>query len=190
VIPPLNLSGVLPPFLGPSPSVISVMSPYVTSMGEIAQRFCKSSERVNLFRGLVAYRKALLAIGISQGVQWIDGSFCEDVESILGRPPGDIDLVSLFIRPPHATVQADWQAFFVTHINLFSNVHTKPSFGCDAFTVDVGLPAYQVFPQITYWFGLFTHQRATLLWKGLLQVPLVSDDDAAIAYVNTLVFTP
>jgi hypothetical protein len=190
VIPPLNLSGVLPPFLGPSPSIISVMSPYTTSMGEIARRFCGSPERVHLFRGLVAYRKALLDIGISRGVQWIDGSFCEDTESTRGRPPKDIDLVSLFVRPPHVTAPSDWQAFFLQHIKLFTKEDTKVDFGCDAFTVDIGLPAFQVFRQITYWFGLFTHQRTTFLWKGLLQVPLISDDDAAISYVDTLVLSP
>jgi hypothetical protein len=190
VIPPLNLSGVLPPFLGSSPSEISVMSPYSTSMSEIARHFCTSPERINLFTGLVGYRKALLAVGITQGWQWIDGSFCEDVEALRGRPPGDIDVVSLFVRPAHATAQADWEAFFMAHIHLFWNVHTKPTFGCDAFLVDIGLPAHQVFAQITYWFGLFTHQKATLLWKGLLQVPLTSDDDDAVEYVNSLVFTP
>jgi len=47
------------------------------------------------------YRAALRDLGLN-GVQWINGSFCEDVERTRGRPPGDIDLVSLIVRPPTA----------------------------------------------------------------------------------------
>jgi hypothetical protein len=190
VIPAWNQSGVLPPFVGTSPADRSGVSPYSATMREIAERFCTSPRRVQLFRGLVSFRKALLGVGISQGFQWINGSYLENVETVRGASPKDIDLVTLFVRPQLHQDQAAWNAFFVANRSLFDSKATAAAYGCEAFAIDVGLSAFLVAPQITYWFGLFTHQRVTLIWKGILQVPLVGDDDDAIAYVDTLRFAP
>ena len=189
MIPANNISGVLPPFVGGNPT-IDGMSPYATTMTEIARRFCINEERVKLFRGLVSLRADLQSLGFTKGVQWIDGSFCEDVEAIRGRPPGDIDLVTLLIRPPHLVDPSAWTAFVGANTRIFDKVETKKAYGCEAFYVDVGFPAFAVERQITYWFGLFSHQRVTHLWKGMLLVQLVGDDTAALAYVDGLQFPP
>ena len=35
-----------------------------------------------------------------------------------------------------------------------------------------------------YWYGLFSHQRETFLWKGLLRIELMSDDEQALELLN------
>jgi hypothetical protein len=32
---------------------------------------------------------------------------------------------------------------------------------------------------VRYWFGVFSHRREDQLWKGLIQLPLASDDGEA-----------
>lgn len=158
-------------------------------MREIAEKFCTTEARVDLLRSWVRHRKALAALGLS-GHQWIDGSFCEDVERLRGRAPADIDVVSLIVRPPVLHGPAAWAAVVNANAPLFDRAQVKAAFHCDSFMVDIGFPAFAVYPQLLYYFGLFTHQRVTHLWKGLIQVPFPADDDAALAFVDTLSFTP
>lgn len=182
----------MPPFLGPSPSAPGGNTPYRTTMLEIAQRFCTSPVRVKILDGLIRYRKDLLAAGITEAVQWINGSYVEDIEtSVRARPPKDIDVVTLYLRPvPLRTNPVAWTAFVHANLPLFSPAHIQTKYGCDGGTIDVGLPAYQITRQITYWFGLFTHQRVSFLWKGMLQVDIAADDDDALKYMAALKFTP
>jgi hypothetical protein len=35
-----------------------------------------------------------------------------------------------------------------------------------------------------FWFGLFSHQRETALWKGIVQIELDADDAAAVALLE------
>jgi hypothetical protein len=161
-------------------------------MSEIASRFCTSAARGTLFRGLIDLRSQLRALGL-QGRQWIDGSFCEDVESTRGRPPKDIDVVTLFLRPPSATSDADWALLCAPNAGLFDPAITKANFGCEAFYVDSGYPALWVADQITYWFGLFSHQRVSFLWKGMVEIELSADDSddvAAAAAIAGMTFPP
>ncbi len=57
----------------------------------------------------------------------------------------------------------------------------KRQFKLDFFPVDLNGSAYGVVQQTRYWFGLFSHRRDDYLWKGMLEVPLMStaDDDEA-----------
>jgi uncharacterized protein DUF6932 len=191
MIPAWTPSGVLPPFLGPKPTNIATVSPYAATMLEVAQRFATSAPRVALLRGLIAYRKAFVAGGFTEASQWINGSFVEDVETARGRPPGDIDIVTLFIRPPvFRNDAAAWSAFVVANRQLFDPPLMKAYFHCDGGTIDVGFPASRQSRQITYWHSLFSHQRVSFLWKGMLQVPISSDDDNALLHMSTLSFPP
>lgn len=90
------------------------------------------------------------------------------------------------VLAPAGLTPADIQALWNSHPELFQRNQIKATYHCDAFFLNTGLPAFVVHPQLTYWYGLFTHQRATHQWKGMVQVPLVSDDANALAYVNTL----
>jgi hypothetical protein len=190
MIPPLTLAGLIPPFSGTTPVAPGAMSPYLTTMEEITRRFCTTAHRANLLRGLLSYRRAMIAAGVTNGAQWINGSFCEDCETTRGAPPGDIDIVSLLVRPPAVQNQPDWVAFLAANPELFDPATAKRVHHCEAFFIEIQFPAAFVGNQLTYWFGLFTHHKHTFAWKGLLQVPLGADDTAAEAYLNALALPP
>ena len=146
-------------------------------MTTIVSRFGTTQERVNILEGLLKYRQALAAAGITNGIQWLDGSFVENVEQNRSRAPIDIDVVTLASRPVLHGVS--WSEFVHANRHLFDPTQTKQAFKCDAYYIDLSLSPDWVVQQTCYWFGLFTHQRETFLWKGMLSVPLLSDDDDA-----------
>ncbi|MBS1994697.1 MAG: hypothetical protein JSS86_00245 [Cyanobacteria bacterium SZAS LIN-2] len=117
-------------------------------------------------------------------MQWIDGSFCEAVEATRGRPPGDIDTVTLMRGPQGRESGPPLREFMQQNLRVFDSAQTKRHYGCEAFFVDLQQPVRQVVRSVTYWFALFTHQKVSNLWKGILQVDLVSDDDAATDMLN------
>jgi len=155
------------------------MSPYDTTLTRIAQKLCASPERREIFRGLLDYRQRLHAIGLVDGVQWLSGSFMEDIETLESRSPRDVDVVTFCHRPPHLVGNdLAWFTFFNTNLALFHPVQAKAAFKCDSYLVDLDTAPMNVVSLTRYWFGLFSHRRGGL-WKGLLQVPLaVSHDDA------------
>lgn len=92
MIPQMNAAHFLPPFLGHNPGQRLWTSPYPASISEVVERFATSPTRVILLHGLLSYRDALRAAGLSEGYQWLDGSFVEDIEWQQHRPPRDIDM--------------------------------------------------------------------------------------------------
>lgn len=64
MIPPFNLSGVLPPYTGTSPAIPAGLSPYDTSMKELAEALVTSADRAAILRGFIALRAKLLALGL------------------------------------------------------------------------------------------------------------------------------
>jgi hypothetical protein len=67
-------------------------------MSEVVSALGTSPERSNLLVGLIKYRELLGSFGYIHGVQFVDGSFVEDVETRESRSPGDIDVFSFLIR--------------------------------------------------------------------------------------------
>lgn len=178
-IPDFTLSGVLPPYVGPTPVLSAAMSPYATSLTRIAHKLCGSDERKEIFRGLLVYRQQLARIGLINGMQWLSGSFMENIESLEKRSPRDVDIVTFCHRPVHL-LQDDsaWFAFINTNRALFDPAQAKTSYKCDSYFVDLDTPPANIVNLTRYWFGLFSHRRAGL-WKGLLRVSLaVTQDDA------------
>ena len=177
-IPDFTISGVLPPFLGLTPTAAAAMSPYPTTLTRIASKLCASNERKEIFRGLLRYRRELANVGLSDGFQWLSGSFMEDIETLETRHPRDVDLVTFCHRPVTATNDVAWQAFTTANMSLLAWPLVKPVFKCDAYFVDLNTAPANIVNQTRYWFGLFSHRRGGL-WKGLLQIPLaVTHDDA------------
>jgi hypothetical protein len=178
-IPDFTISGVLPPYLGPTPVNGALMSPYETTLTRIAQKLCASNERKEIFRGVLAYRQELANIGFGGvGFQWLSGSFMEDIENLEKRHPQDVDMVIFFHRPATVADDAAWQVFIADNINLLAFWLVKPVYKCDPYFVDLDTMPSNIVNQTRYWFGLFSHRR-TGLWKGLLQIPLtVTQDDA------------
>jgi len=123
-------------------------------------------------RGLLDFRTSLRALGITNGFQWLTGSFVE----VMSREPNDIDVVTFFVLPPTLTQQvAD------AHRDLFDTRQTKPRFHCDAYFVTLATTPERLIDGTIYWYGLFSHQRSTMAWKGFLQLPLLGEREDAAA---------
>jgi hypothetical protein len=183
VIPAHNQSGVLPPYLGNAPSTENLMAPYKVTLLEVAERFSSSNTRREIIRGLVSYRAELIREGITSGFQWIDGSFVEDVEKIARRQPSDVDIITFAMRPTIYQNYQNWVNFINRRKDLFLPPESKKNYKCDAYYVDMSAPPEILISMARYWFGLFSHQRDTFLWKGLLEVPLCDDHDV-ILFLN------
>ena len=154
------------------------MSPYKVSIADVVRRYATSEDRVRILTGLLDFRADLRAVGFSEGFQWLDGSFVEHIEETRGRAPADVDIVTFAHRLPMPP--EEWKRFvMVDHRYLFDPGETKKRYHCDAYFVDLTKNAFLIVDDTRYWFGLFSHQRVTSLWKGMLSVPLQSDDDAA-----------
>lgn len=149
-----------------------MQSPYRASVDELVLRFGTTARRSQYLRGLLNLRRDLRAQGIEEGQQWIDGSFVEDKEA-RGLEPGDIDIVTLFERPVGMADSASWAAFSRPLLSsLFNPAFCKAAYNCEAFYIDLGLNGVNTARQSAFWFGLFSHQRATFRWKGVVEIPL------------------
>jgi len=179
VIPELNQSGVLPPFISEQgPTDPAGMAPYKTTISEFVLRYAHSPERRTIIRGLLEYRKKLRQVGILEGFQWLDGSFVESVELNRGRPPADVDIVTFSFRPTNDLEH--WKKIVSGNTDLFFPSESKKKYQCDAYFVDLSTHPIHVVNNTRYWFGLFSHQRDSYLWKGMVEIPIVCDDDDAL----------
>lgn len=173
VIPSFNHSGVLPPFIGDAHGADG-RSPYLTNLAAMSRQLVTTDERHKIFEGLLRYRASLRAAGLVEGFQWIDGSFVEAVELTRQRPPSDVDVVTFGWRPKDMGTDA-WAALVLERADLFDPKESKRVYQCDAYFVDLGVAPSWLVMQTAYWSGLFSHQRDTFLWKGLLQIDLNKD---------------
>jgi hypothetical protein len=179
-IPAFETSGVLPPFHG-SATNPSTQSPYRVSLVDVVQRFAGTQDRKTILSGFLRYRQALHTASVIHGMQWLDGSFLEQIELLESRSPRDIDVVT-FCTPPPLLTQAN--------LSLFDPVHTKSTYLCDAYTVNVSLGPERTIRSSAYWFGLFSHRRDRR-WKGLLEIDLApTEDAAALAALNLIGTAP
>lgn len=177
MIPDHSHEGILPPFLpGGTPTEPGHTAPYRADLSEVVQRYGNSAERREILKGLLSYRKALREAGISQGFQWLDGSFVEDCENNRGRSPADIDIITFSVRPKELAESNAWRDFVLSRPDLFDAEISKDLYKCDAYFVDMGVHPVHLVAQTRYWFGLFSHQRDTYLWKGMIEVPFIGDD--------------
>ena len=176
---------MLPPYLpGMPPTSYNGMSPYSVSLLEVVKRYAINPDRLKILKGLISYRDDLRSIGIIEGFQWLDGSFVEDCEQTRGRPPADVDLITFSPRPKSHSSLKDWRNLIYDREDLFDPAQTKKKYYCDAFWVDLCADPTQIVNLTKYWFGLFSHQRETALWKGMLQIPITSNDDEVKTFIN------
>jgi len=173
-IPAFNATGVLPAFLGDPTQ--PQRSPYSASLVEVVRALGTSPARRAILRGLLAYRAELRRVGVKDGFQWLDGSFVER----LGREPNDIDVVTFAAKLPTMASLA------AADRDLFIPTKVRSSFKCDAYLVS--LASQKLVEVTTYWYGLFSHRRTTLEWKGLVRVALddATDDASALRELNGL----
>lgn len=177
MIPPFGHSGALPPYLpGANPAADpTCISPYETDLVEIVTRFGTSARRRELLQGLLRMRAQLASVGVVSGFQWIDGSFTEDIETTDGRDPGDIDVVTFASLP----ADSNKEVLLNSCGYLFNPDEAKSTYGCHAFFVDMSMSPELVHEHTCYWLSLFSHRRATHLWKGMLKIAVPSNDDEA-----------
>lgn len=174
MIPDWSISAVLPPVRPGLAGHHSDRSPYLATMSEVLERFATSAERLAILRGLLGYRSELRRRGISEGFQWLDGSFMEDKETLEKTAPNDVDVITFF-HLPNATDQA---TFLNTNSELFDEDAMKTRYLVHPFPFVLGetLTSFDV-RQITYWYSMWSHRR-TGLWKGFVQVNLSEEHDA------------
>ena len=145
-------------------------APYVARLVEFVTRFVTTPERVELMERFLNYRTALHQAGISQGFQWINGSFVENIEqSSRSRPPKDIDVVTFFFR--EESTREGYETLFDPEI-------TKLNFDVDGYGIELGRPLAVVTAiDIGYFHGMWSHRRVDHVWKGFIQVQLDPEED-------------
>lgn len=183
MIPDWNNAAVLPPIRPGQPGHSPDRSPYRVPLLSVVQRFATSPERIQILKGLIAYRSALAQTIISGGFQWLDGSFMEHKEVLAGEAPKDVDVVTFF-QLPDSKSQED---LFSAHPALFDHPLVKETYLVDGYTHQLGL-ALEPFDvrQISYWYGMWSHRRNGT-WKGFVQVDLsTAEDQVATALLEQI----
>ena len=144
--------------------------PYYAPLVDFVTRFATTRERVDLMERFLDYRAALHRVGISQGFQWIDGSFVEDIEQgPRRRPPEDIDVVTFFYRDESAIEDRQ---------DLFDADITKENFDVDGYGIELGVPLGVITAiDIGYFYGMWSHRRDDHTGKGFIQVDLDPEED-------------
>lgn len=180
-VPGFTIDGVLPPFLGLEPvEAADQMTPYVVTPADVVAALGTTANRRDILGKWFAHRHELRELGFS-GFQWLDGSFLEDKE------PADLDLV-IFYEPPAGMPLPDLIALANANANLFAHAAVKAQFRLDAYFLRLdGDPTFLV-QGAAYYLGLFSHQRVTSIWKGMLLTRFddVAMDAAAVQLLNDL----
>jgi hypothetical protein len=184
-LPPFDMRGLLPPFNGGNPTEFD-RSPYFCSMTELCLALGTTDHRKGLLRNLISYRALIASDEFIEGVQFINGSFVENIEINEGRNPSDIDVFSILVPPAkYVNAPALWQstgsAFWQNEI--IDNTKNKSRFSVDCYALMLNIRDLGNFlRQSLYWYSLFSHKRSNYEWKGFAAVPLnVVDDQAALA---------
>lgn len=183
-IPSFTIDGVLPPFVGlsgpgGSPSDIT---PYSATPLEVVTHFATSKLRREILRQWVMHRELLNNLGVTEGFQWLDGSFVED------KIPSDLDIVNFFRFPSSLTSHVDRRSFFDGNPDAFDRNVVKADRSLDVFWVGLDESAQTLVLATSYYLGLFSHRRRDTLWKGMLKVAFgdVVADRIALAELDRL----
>ena len=161
----------------------------VDGFAELAQRLGSSAARRALLVRFFALRHTLRDAGFITGFMWIDGSFAEDVETHRGTPPRDIDVVFFTRAPADCDSPHKERERMSANPQIFDRAHRKQQFHCDFFVVNLGKAPKVLVADTRYWYGLFSHRRGDLVWKGMLEVSMDSDDAEASAMLDNRMST-
>ena len=178
MIPEFDSHGVLPPLRPGEHGASADRAPYPADMLTLCQRFGQSEARAKILRGLLKFRLRLQSIGLDRGFQWLNGSFLEDVERLRGRPPADIDVVT--ICPLGNQRQLAENA-----PELLKPDRIRERYGVDHYFVGTDEPLSDLRGRtIAYWYSMWSRQRESYRWKGFVSVPLPSNDGEALGWMN------
>jgi hypothetical protein len=145
---------------------------------ELCQRFGTSPERRTILGKFLDFRQRLTDQGLTIGFQWLDGSFLEDIEAREGRPPRDLDVVTVYWgydMPFQQRLMAIFPEFADPRL-------AKANFSLDHYPFDASYDPEATVEMARYWISLFSHNRLAV-WKGMLRLQLntAADDLAARA---------
>ncbi|QEU28815.1 DUF6932 family protein [Pseudomonas luteola] len=176
MIPLWNHQGLIPPIDDSDPTS-NVRSPYYTTIGQVVGRFATSLERCLILEGFLNHRGELHRIGVSNGFQWLDGSFTEHIELIEGRAPKDIDVVT-FTTIDDQHLDSLGEDFRILGIGVAENHRwVKDNFKVDHYVQSLSdSPDVLVF-MASYWYSMWSHRR-TKQWKGFLCIDMDKSNDA------------
>lgn len=183
-IPAFDHNEVIPPHLG-NPASQNDLSPYPCSIMELCTHFATTTQRIEILKGYVNFRRRMTTEGIIHGFQWLDGSFLENIEVSEKRPPNDLDLITLYANVPQATQQNILNVF-----PEFANATlSKQGYRLDHYPFDISIHPAHTVEFTRYWVQLFSHKKSNGIWKGMLQLPINTDADDVLAldYLNNLV---
>ena len=166
MIPFWNAQGVLPPIDDQDPTSPN-RAPYATDVLQIIERFSTSNERCSVLEGYLAHRAELHRMGITGGLQWLNGSFMENVELLESRAPNDMDVVTFADIAPatEAALTADDVKI------LTDNPWIKAIFKVDFYLMLLSDRPERLIEMAAYWYSMWSHRRSQQ-WKGFLSVSL------------------
>jgi hypothetical protein len=165
-IPPFDHNLVVPPHMG-DPVDRSQLSPYPCTTVDLCERLGTTPERRLILGKYLDFRDRLRGEGLTDGFQWLDGSFMEDVETREGRSPRDLDVVTVFWSYDEA-----FQTGLIGRFPEFASPRqSKAVFSLDHYPFDAGYDPMVTMEQTRYWILLFSHNRDGV-WKGMLKIDL------------------
>ena len=173
-IPEWDTNKVLPPIHPEAPEGQEhdrlYRAPYAVPLAEFIGRFAGTLERMDLVQKFLEYRAALHQAGITEGFQWINGSFVENIEeSSRMRPPDDIDVVTFYYTSEDANPNFE---------ELFNPRIAKQDFGVDAYGIEMDQPLdVSTVTTIGLFHSLWSHRRGDNIWKGFIQTDLDPEED-------------
>ena len=107
------------------------------------------------------------------GYQWVAGSMLEDIETMEGREPNDIDVMTFLAKPD---TPSDLAQLKQSQPHLFVRDQSKQRYQVDPIALPLRSPASTIVPTVRYYYALYTHRRGRV-WKGILQVELEAGGD-------------
>lgn len=181
-LPSWDERGLLPPVRPGADGTSPDRSPYRTTILEVTRCFSMSAERRKILRGFLALRSKLYELGFSEGFQWLNGSFFEHVEATLGRPPGDIDVVTF----TKLGTEASQLALIEAAPDLFYPRLAKQKYLVDHYFSGLGEEMQRMDVRwVAYWYSMWSHRRDNQ-WKGFVEISLDTAGDAgALALLDT-----
>ena len=161
-------TGIIPPVWGDG---MGDRSPLPCSIVGFVKAFAFTPHRAKLIQGLLDYRAILRKCIGRPAIQWVNGSFAENIESLEARDPNDIDVVTVF------PIQAILDDKKCSEAKLNDHAYLKETYHVDAYHLPLGQLAFeQEIRMLTYWFVQWSRRRDGR-WKGFLQLLLYDDEE-------------
>ncbi|MEO1874542.1 hypothetical protein [Cobetia sp.] len=181
-IPAWNAEGLMPPVVeASSPNVQSSRLPYKVDITDLCEYFSTSPKRIEILNKLLDYRKLIHDTGLTTGMQWINGSFTENVEVREERSPNDIDVVN-YVKIPPEIAKDESKAGAILYplaIKPENKTAIKTNYLVDAYSICYGYQAlnYEYIEVAAYWYSMWSHTRDGI-WKGFLAIDLAPHLDS------------